>query len=214
MTLYKAAFDPAGGARGGDGFTAAFGHAEGDLLILDCLYERMGPFNPTSVVGEISALARSYGVGSGVGDRYSAEWVRQAFAAEGIEYIVSRRDRSQIYSEFLPLATAGRARLLDNPKMISQFAGLERITNSGGRDRIDHMRGQNDDLALVTALCLVLCAEREAEVPWVVPYVADGPITGAFEHRIIHGDAPDYERDYQIGGMEWARRVMQEREKR
>jgi hypothetical protein len=215
--IYKVAFDPAGGARGGDGFAVGIGHSEGALLILDCLYERMGPFNPSAVIkDEISPLVRSYGASSGVGDRYASQFTIEAFAAAGIEYVVSRRDRSQAYLDFLPLMTAGRVRLLDNPKLISQLAGLERITNSSGRDKIDHMRGQHDDLANVAALCLVLCAERDTSADEIIPiFVADEVSHGRFDRWApnysggvpmpMPGSGYDYAKDEYIGTLAWDR---------
>jgi hypothetical protein len=66
--------------------------------------------------------------------------VIEAFAKVGITYRHSDADRSAIYLDCLPLFTSGRARLIDSPRLISQFAGLERRTFSTGRDRVDHGR--------------------------------------------------------------------------
>jgi hypothetical protein len=41
----------------------------------------------------------------------------------------------------LPIFTSGRARLLDNQKMVSHFAASERRTFSTGRERVDPGRG-------------------------------------------------------------------------
>ena len=73
-----------------------------------------------------------------MGDRYAGSWTVDAFGKKGIRYNHSERDRSTIYSDALPLFSSGRARLVDNPKLVSQFANLERRTSLGGRDRIDH----------------------------------------------------------------------------
>jgi hypothetical protein len=82
--------------------------------------------------------------------------VVSAFAAAGINYRHSERDRSAIYSDALPLFTSGRALILDNPKLISQFASLERKTSPIGKDRIDHGPGGHDDLCNSAALAMVL----------------------------------------------------------
>jgi hypothetical protein len=37
--------------------------------------------------------------------------------------------------------------LLDSDRMVRQFVGLERRTNWGGRDSIDHAPGSKDDVA-------------------------------------------------------------------
>jgi hypothetical protein len=55
----------------------------------------------------------------------------------------------------LPLFTAGRARLLDVPKLVSQFAGLERRAGPMGKEKIDHGPGGHDDLCNAAALAMV-----------------------------------------------------------
>jgi hypothetical protein len=49
--------------------------------------------------------------------------------------------------------------LLDNPRLIAQFAALERRTFSNGRDRVDHGRTGRDDAANSAAGALVLAAQ-------------------------------------------------------
>src|SRR5215475_10150319 len=46
-------------------------------------------------------------------------------------------------------------RLPDHPRMIAQFANLERRALPGGSERIDHPRGQHDDVSMVVAGVLV-----------------------------------------------------------
>ena len=79
-----------------------------------------------------------------------------AFAAGGVRYQQSEKDRSAIYTEALPLFSSGRVRLLDNKKLVNQLAALERRTMPGGKDRIDHPQGgggngHHDDAA--NAVC-------------------------------------------------------------
>jgi hypothetical protein len=83
------------------------------------------------------------------------------FNACGITYRNSDRDRSAIYQDALPLFTSGRARILDNPKLITQFAGLEMRTSSMGRDRIDHGPGGHDDLCNAAAGALVAASAAD-----------------------------------------------------
>jgi hypothetical protein len=166
---YHAFADPSGGAH--DSFTLAIAHAEGDTAILDCLFERRAPFSPPSVVKEIAALLRSYRTGV-VGDRYAAGWVTGAFKSEGIIYHHSTLDRSALYLDALPLFTAGRARILDNQRLVSQFAALERRTSATGKDRVDHGSGpgQGDDLCNAAAGALTLAAAKKSDV------ICAGPI--------------------------------------
>jgi hypothetical protein len=146
---YGAFADPSGGR--GDSFTAAIAHRERDseLVMLDSLYERKAPFDPSIAVGEIAALLGSYGLREVTGDRYAAAWVSEAFAKVDVAYTHSERDRSAIYLDALPLFAAGRVRLLDNARLAHQIASLERRASRTGRDRVDHPlgAGSHDDLA-------------------------------------------------------------------
>jgi hypothetical protein len=147
-------------------------------IVLDLLYERHAPFNPSEVVAEIAALLKSYGCSHVVGDKYAAKWVIEAFAKVGITYRHSDADRSAIYLDCLPLFTSGRARLIDNARLISQFAGLERRTFPTGRDRIDHGRAGRDDLCNACAGCLVLAARPAVNVVPMVGALIYSPSTG------------------------------------
>lgn len=161
--------DPSGGR--GDSFTAAIAHAEGDKAFLDCLFERRPPFDSASVVEEIAALLHDYHIARVTGDNYAAGWVSDAFAKQAIRYEKSERDRSAIYLDALPLFTAGRARLLDNPRLTHQLISLERRTNRGGKDRVDHPPGSHDDLANAATGALVLASTDGAAIwrkPWAI----------------------------------------------
>jgi hypothetical protein len=158
---YFAFTDASGGMN--DSFTMGIAHRDKDgLMVLDLLFERRPPMNPYAVTEEIAALLKSYRCAKVVGDSYGAKWVSDAFGKAGIAYRKSEMDRSAIYLNALPLFTSGRVRLLDNPKLIAQFAALERRTFSTGRDRVDHGRTGRDDAANSAAGALVL-ATRAAQ---------------------------------------------------
>ena len=59
--------------------------------------------------------------------------MNDVFKKNGITYRHSDRDRSAIYSDALPLFTIGRARLLDNKRLVTQLSSLERKTSSMGK---------------------------------------------------------------------------------
>ena len=157
---YFAFDDPSGGAR--DSYTLGIAHqdARGDNVILDLLYERFAPMNPYEVTNEIAALLRSYRCTQVTGDDYGKRWVTDAYGQIGITRLKSELDRSGIYLNVLPLFTSGRARLLDNQRLINQFADLERRTFPSGKDKIDHERGRHDDLCNAAAGALTLAARR------------------------------------------------------
>ena len=150
---YSAFVDPSGGSA--DSMTLAIGHCESSgVAVLDCVREVRPPFSTDAVVEEFAALLKSYGISRVMGDAYAGEWPRERFAVHGITYDLSTRNKSQIYSEFLPALNGQRVRLLDLPRLIGQLVSLERRTARGGRDSIDHAPGAHDDLA--NAACGVL----------------------------------------------------------
>jgi hypothetical protein len=90
-----------------------------------------------------------------VGDRYAGEWPRERFHVHGIAYEISDKVKSDIYQAVLPILNSGNAELFEQPRMFSQFLGLERRTARGGRDSIDHAPGSHDDIANAVAGALV-----------------------------------------------------------
>jgi hypothetical protein len=168
-TSYYAFADPSGGAH--DSFTLGISHREKDgTTLLDLLFERKAPFNPSEVTEEIATLLKSYGCSQVTGDKYAAQWVVEAFAKTGVKYIQSERDRSAIYLDCLPLLTSGRVSLIDNARLVAQFAALERRTFSTGRDRVDHGSSGKDDACNSAAGALVLAAGKggyDSSLAWV-----------------------------------------------
>jgi hypothetical protein len=158
---YTSFCDPSGGAR--DSFTCAIAHQENSIAVLDCILEIKAPFNSMSATQQIADLLKSYGIASTVGDRYAAQWVVDGFGAFGIRYTHSERDRSAIYSDCAPLFTSGRVKLLDNKRLVSQFASLERKTHPSGRDRVDHGPGGSDDVCNSAAGALVRAIHEPAQ---------------------------------------------------
>jgi hypothetical protein len=150
---YTSFIDASSGQQ--DSFAAAVVHMEGDVAILDCLVEVRAPFNTTAAVAEVVAVLKSYGLSSTMGDNHAKGWVIAELARHrfGFEPRPPKMDRSTLYSETLPLFSAGRARLLDNKRLVSQYAQLERRLMPGGWSRIDHPNrsGYHDDLSNVCA---------------------------------------------------------------
>jgi hypothetical protein len=118
------------------------------------------PFNPQSATAEVSKLFKEYGVHTAKGDRYAAGFSVEAFQRCGIRLEYTERDRSAVYSDALPLFTAGRARIVDSRKLVTQFASLERRPSPSGKDRIDHGRDGHDDLCNASALAMVEVASN------------------------------------------------------
>ena len=69
----------------------------------------------------------------------------------GIGVDHSERTASELYLEFLPLANAKKVSLLDDKRTLDQFAGLDRRTGIGGRERVVHHEKRHDDKANAVA---------------------------------------------------------------
>jgi hypothetical protein len=187
--------DPASGS-GGDAWTKAIAHRDGDGVVLDVLRVWLPPFNPSGVIAESATLSKSYGLRGTTGDRYAPGFVLEGFRAHGITYAPSLRDRSTLYLEMLPLMNAGRVALLDVPEMLRELRGLERRRGIAGRDRIDHAPGQHDDRANAVAGALALAAGRDpaaaaAVTRWALGVGADEPRAPSFAgFKMASDDCP------------------------
>lgn len=155
--------DPSGGR--GDSFTLGIAHQEpapagqaGGRVVLDVLQGFAPPFDPETVVADMAATLKSYGLQEVQGDQYAGEWVPGAFRRYGITYKPSQDNssgrvggsnvsRSEIYLDCLPLFAQGRVELLDLPILRTQLLLLERRARAAGRDSVDHPRGAHDDYA-------------------------------------------------------------------
>jgi len=165
---YRAFCDPSGGRN--DSMVLAIAHGEKDRAILDLVREVRAPFSPKVAVGEFCELLKAYRVSEVHGDRYSAEWVREAFESCRVRYIASERNRSEIYLEFLPALASGQIELLDLDRLKNQLSELERRTGPG-RDSVDHPVGGADDVANAAAGALVLALPSVRGTMGVVEYL-------------------------------------------
>ncbi|TIL70369.1 MAG: terminase [Mesorhizobium sp.] len=157
---YAAFCDPSGGAH--DSMCLGISHREGVRVVLDCVREVRAPFVPVDVVTEFATVLKSYQCLTVRGDRYAGAWVSDAFDRNGIRYVPSEKTRSEVYLDALPALMSRHAVLLDNPRLVSQIAQLERRTMRSGRDAVDHSRGGADDLANA-ALGAIVNAPRGEE---------------------------------------------------
>ena len=157
---YFAFADPSGG--GSDAFTLAIAHHEDGRAVLDLLKATRPPFSPEAVVASYADILKRYGLHSTTGDKYALEWVRDAFAKQGISYLHAERPKSEIYLEAEPLFAQGVVRLLDDRALLTELRQLERRTGRQGRDTIDHPPRGHDDRANAACGALVLAASVTA----------------------------------------------------
>jgi hypothetical protein len=151
---YKAFADASGGGARGDAYSIAIGHKEGALFVVDLVRAVPGPFDPFAVTKEFAELCQQYRVTTVTGDRWGKEWVQLAWRGTGIAYVQSALAKSDIYLECIPLFSRGLVRLPDHPKLLRELRLLHLQRHSGGRQSVDHPKGEHDDFA--NACCGVL----------------------------------------------------------
>lgn len=155
------------GGSGKDSFatSVAYFDSDRDKAIIVGVLETPGPYSPEDAIRQHAAFLHEFGVSTVVGDRYAGLWPVERWRQHGIDYQPASRDRSAIYSAFLPILNSGRCLLLPthhamHDRMRSQFLALERRAMPSGREQIDHPARANahDDVCLVCAHSIVLAA--------------------------------------------------------
>lgn len=142
---YAAFADVSGGRSEGAGLAIA--HKVERKVVIDFCKQYKAPHSPYKIVELMAEELRRFGISKITGDNYSAQFVADAFAAQRIKYKKSELPKSGLYLELLPRICSKEIELLDDETSITQLAGLERRTRSGGKDKVDHPTGAKDDLA-------------------------------------------------------------------
>jgi len=158
INRYVAFVDAAGGS-GQDSMTMAIAHLDNKsgVAIVDAVRCVKPPFSPEQVVTDFCALLKSYRLTQVTGDHWGGDFVREQFRKRGINYQVSKKDRSAIYSELLPLINSQQVELPDIKQMRDELIGLERKNTT--KPRIDHAPGQHDDMINAVAGALVFTTQ-------------------------------------------------------
>jgi hypothetical protein len=147
------------GGGGLSDYSIAVGHRERDgTLVVDVLRTVRPSYNPVEVTRDYASLLRSRGLGEVAGDFYGGGWVSDSWRDAGIRYVRCSAVKSEIYLSAVPLFAAGRVRLPNHPRLISQLRLLERRTRASGRDLVEVGKCHSDDCA--NAVCGLL---RELE---------------------------------------------------
>lgn len=146
---YHAFIDASGGRS--DSFTMAISFfdaaPERKKVVLANIQEVRAPFNPAGAVEAFSKILEEYQIRKVEADSYAGEWVTSAFKEQGVTVLKSKRTKSEIYLELLPLLNSGAAELLDNKRLVGQLKSLERRTRGSGKDLVDcFYPGSHDDL--------------------------------------------------------------------
>jgi len=184
---YVAGVDPAGG--GPDEFALSICHKDGPVI--QDVIRGWHSKRPADVVEEAAKLLKTYKISTVVGDRYSGEWVRQAFMTAGIKYVVSSLTSSDSLLELLPLINQGSVALLDDKVQTAQLIGLERRTSRTGKDSLGHPQGSHDDRVVSLALSAVLASKpvQNRSLTWgrnrVPSFLQGASSLQVFQHRVI-----------------------------
>jgi hypothetical protein len=165
--VYYFGFIDVAGGSGTDSMALCIGHLENSCAVIDCIREIRPPFSPQHSTAEFANVLKSYGLRTGTGDDYSAEWAKDAFRAHNIRYESATMNRSELYLESLSYFNSRRVRLVDNKRMAAQFVDLIRTTSRSGRDFVNHSPGGHDDLANVCAGCVTLVMKPIARTKFV-----------------------------------------------
>ncbi len=160
---YHAFIDASGGRS--DSFTMAISFfdaaPERKKVVLANVQEVRAPFNPAGAVEAFSKILEEYQIRKVEADSYAGEWVVSAFKEQGVTVLPSKRTKSEIYLELLPLLNSGAVELLDNKRLVGQIKSLERRTRGSGKDLVDcFYPGSHDDLINAGAGALVLAGEK------------------------------------------------------
>ena len=158
---YFSFIDASSGQR--DSFALGICHAEGRMIVLDCLHEVMAPFDTSAAAMTVAATRKGFDLHSTMSDAYAVGWVTSELAKHGIRLEPSPLSRTELYSETLALFSSGCARLLDNKRLVSQYISLERRLLPGSKERIDHpnRNSRHDDLSNVTAGCFWRASQQQ-----------------------------------------------------
>ncbi|MFH0295663.1 hypothetical protein AAFX91_00265 [Bradyrhizobium sp. 31Argb] len=148
---YLAFVDMSGGSS--DDATLAIAHWDDRKAVLHLLINQgqPTPFNPRDAVKRFAVMCKLYRCKVVHGDAYAGETFRRDFADCGIDYIVDKRTRTDIYESLEVALNAGQAEMLDIPELRRQLLTLVRKGAT-----IDHQSGQHDDWATSAAGALTL----------------------------------------------------------
>ena len=75
---------------------------------------------------------KDYKVHSVTGDAYGAAWVETSFTKQGIKYIRSEMNKSQLYLEMLPGFMRQNLSIPNHPRLLRELRLLERRTSAWG----------------------------------------------------------------------------------
>jgi hypothetical protein len=148
---YLAFVDMSGGSN--DDATLGIAHWDGQKAILDLLINQdtPTPFNPRLAVKTFADACKRYRCREVHGDAYAGQTFRMDFSDLGVDYVVEKQSRTDLYENLEVALNAGQVQLLDLAKLRSEMMTVIRRGAS-----LDHMPGRHDDWATSAAGALTL----------------------------------------------------------
>ena len=116
-TKYYGFVDPGGGSS--DSFALCIGHFDyaKNTVVVDALREVRAPLSPELATVELTKVLNYYHVDTVTGDHYAGNFPAEQFARCGIRYEQSKKSKSELYVDLLPLINSRRIELLDHPTL-------------------------------------------------------------------------------------------------
>ena len=148
---YLAFCDTSGGSN--DDATLGIAHWTGEKAVLDLLVSQgdAPPFNPRLAVAKFAVICKRYFCREVHGDSYAGTTFRHDFVECGIDYIVEKQTRTDLYENLRVALALNESSLLDIAKLRRE---LMTIVQRGAS--LDHMPGRHDDWATSAAGALTL----------------------------------------------------------
>src|SRR5215471_11222876 len=88
-----------------------------DVRVSEAKKSRTSNLNLEGIVNEIVDIMKRYELREVHGDRYSGQWVVEAFQKTGIHYWQTEQDKSVFYLGLEPLFAQGNIEILDHPEL-------------------------------------------------------------------------------------------------
>jgi hypothetical protein len=130
---------------------------------------RAKPVNMAATVEEIVSILRRFGITRIAGDQHCAEPIRQAFAAQGIDFVqrTTVGNRAQCFNTLRTLVTSRQIDLLDDPAQTAELKSLEQIVTGSGSVRVEASGSGHDDRAVALAQAAQEALSHAPVKPWV-----------------------------------------------
>jgi len=189
---YMGAIDAAGGGgtnSSRDGYAACCVHVQGGRVVVDWVELVQPPYNPLEVTARLCLRFRAYQVRKVFADQWSLDTITSEARRHGVLIERSEQSTSESFLEFAACLNGGLVELVDHAGLRHQLEALQRSTRSGGRERVEHRRGEHDDLAAAVARACVTAAAGLRRSPLRPVVVTEKPTVEVVTPHSLAGHA-------------------------